>query len=136
MTYLLENDRYLLSIVYANGILNVTIEGSITLDDSFVIWQKISEKSTYFSCKCIFIRSDLKPMGRNHAFKYKDLFDELRTPWTFKIAWLEENPQNRENIRYIGRVIGYWGLNNISYVDSEDSAKDWLLETRKLTGSY
>ncbi|NGP75004.1 hypothetical protein G3570_00045 [Balneolaceae bacterium YR4-1] len=136
MTYLLENDRYLLSIVYANGILNVKIEGSINLDDSYIIWQKISEKSTYFSCKRIFIKSDLESIDRSHAFQYKDLFDELCTPWTFKIAWAEENPQNRENIRYIGRVIGYWGLNNISYVDSEDSAKDWLLETRKLTGSY
>lgn len=136
MTYLLENDRYLLSIVYGEGILNVTIEGTIDLQDSYVIWQKISEKSTYFSCKRIFIRSDLDSMDRNHAFKYKDLFDELGSPWMFKIAWMEENPQNCENIRYIGRVIGYWGLNNISYVDSEDSAKDWLMETRKLTGSY
>lgn len=136
MTYLLENDRYLLSIVYANGMLNVTIEGTIGLDDSYVIWEKISEKSNYFSCKRIFIQSDLKSMGRDHAFKYKDIFDELRTPWTFKIAWMESNKENRPNIRYIGRVIRYWGLSNISLVDDKATAKDRLLEPLKLTGSY
>lgn len=136
MTYLLENDRYRLSVVYTNGILHVTIEGTINLDDSYVIWQKIIEKSTYFCCKRIFINSDLESMDRNHAFQYKDLFDELRTPWTFKIAWLEENPQNRENIRYIGRVNGYWGLDNMTYFENEEVAMDWLQESRKLTGSY
>ena len=136
MTYLLENNKYLLSIVYDNGMLNVTIEGSIDLDDSYVIWEKISEKSNYFSCKRIFIHSDLKSMGRDHAFKYKDIFDELRTPWTFKIAWMEANKDNRHNIRFISRVIRYWGLSNISLVDEKDTARDWLLEPRKLTGSY
>ena len=130
MTYLLENDRYFLSIEYGEGILNVTIEGSIDLDDSYVIWQKISEKSTYYSCKRIFIRSDLESMDRNHAFHYKDLFDELRSPWTFTIAWMEERPENRGAVKFISRMISYWGLDNITYFEVEDDAKNWLSENK------
>lgn len=136
MTYLFENDRYQLSIVYSDCCLKVNIEGNIDLNDSYNIWKKIIAKGNYFSCKRIFIRSNLKRMDRFHAFKYKDLFDELRSPWTFRIAWLEDNPENRDNIKFIDRIINYWGLKNINYFEEAGPAKNWLLESRKLTGSY
>jgi len=136
MTYIFENDRYQLSIVYVDSCLKVDIEGDIDLEDSYSIWQKIIEKGNYFSCKRIFIQSNLKDMDRIHAFKYKDLFDELRTPWTFRIAWMEDNPENRDNIKFLDRVINYWGLKNINYFENKGPAMNWLLESRKLTGSY
>lgn len=126
MVFAFESPKYELNIYKRDGYIRASIKGQNTFEDTQFVWEKIIRECSRYKCRRILIVSNLKAFDAAHALKFKDLYGALVSPQIYKVAWVENNPDNQEMIRFIETVCNHMGLKNVLHFYNEQLAKNWL----------
>ena len=135
MVYFHESPKYTLLIDKRDGYMRVTLEGQNSFDDSQFIWEKIIRECSRYKCRRILVVSNLKTYEAAHALRFKNLFCTLALPQIYKIAWVENNPDNQKMVRFIEMICSQMGLKNVLHFYNEHLAKSWLLMGKTQRGT-
>lgn len=128
MVFLFENRKCVLYIRYVESYMEVCIDGNITVDEIRFIWDKIIQECEKYDCRKILIISDLKAFEMSHAVTFRTLINELSSPLDYKIAWIENNAENRKMIKLIQDLAIREGLKNIIHFHKKGFAIRWLTD--------
>ena len=77
--------------------------------------------------KYLGIATSIKAPSITDSYKHGELFHNFKIDFRFKIAWVELNPEEVENIKFLEDVLKNRGMNVKLFKDVK-SAKAWLLK--------
>jgi hypothetical protein len=110
-------------------LIEVRVNGDATLGQADELWRDLVKLSAEYGCyKILGVSNRTTPVGVLEALAYADVFRAAGVSKSrHRVAWIEQNPANRDSVRLIQSALtnaGYW--NALAFAD-EQEGREWVL---------
>jgi hypothetical protein len=117
-----------LEITFEGNYVQIISEGEKSFETSLELWPRAIKVCKENNCfKVLGIATSVKAPSITDSYKHGELFHNFKIDFRFKIAWVELNPDEVENIKFLEDVLKNRGMNVKLFKDVK-SAKTWLLK--------
>lgn len=117
-----------LNIIVREKYVEIISKGEKSYETSLNLWNRAVEVCKENNCyKVLGIATSSKAPSTIDSYKHADLLHNFNIDYTFKIAWVELNPEEYEGIKFLENVLFNRGMNVKLFQDVE-TAKSWLLD--------
>ncbi|HEY9113264.1 MAG TPA: hypothetical protein VIN10_01105 [Bacteroidales bacterium] len=117
-----------LNIIVREKYVEIISKGEKSYETSLNLWNRAVEVCKENKCyKVLGIATSTKAPSTIDSYKHADLLHNFNIDYTFKIAWVELNPEEYGGIKFLENVLFNRGMNVKLFQDVE-TAKSWLLD--------
>lgn len=120
---------YEMSVEFTGTHIEAHSRGEKSLKTAMQLWLEITRVCQEHNCyKILGIAESTRGMPTLDAVEHQNLFKDLDINHSYKVAWVELNPEEVPSIRFLETFIHNRGLINARLFNNLDEAKGWLLD--------
>ena len=121
-----------LNFIVREKYVEIISKGVKSYETSLNLWNRAVEVCKENNCyKVLGIATSTKAPSTIDSYKHADLLHNFNIDYTFKIAWVELNPDEYEGIKFLENVLFNRGL-DVKLFEDVETAKNWLLDEEKV----
>lgn len=119
--------KHELIVTFENDFVQIITKGEKSLETSLNLWKKTIKVCKQHKCfKILGLATSLKPPSTIESYKHGNLLHDFNIDHTYKLAWIEFNPEAVASIKFLENVLFNRGF-NVKLFQDVDEAKSWLL---------
>lgn len=119
--------KHELQVTFENDFVQILSKGEKSLETSLNLWKETIQVCNQHKCyKILGLATSIKPPTTIESYKHADLLHDFKIDHTYKIAWIEFNPEAVGSIKFLENVLFNRGL-DVKLFQDVDEAKSWLL---------
>lgn len=117
-----------LEITFKDRYVQIISKGEKSYESSLKLWANAVKFCNENECfKVLGIATSTKAPSTIDSIKHAELMHNFKIDYSFKIAWVELNPEEFEGMKFLETVLFNRGM-NVKLFEDVETAKAWLFD--------